>query len=104
MANIAYVASLPDCDFCKHDDGVSKPAEYDAKTIYGPWANMCGAHFVERGTGTLGTGYGQQLVVGERPTATHEETQAKVDEAMRHGTIDDVMEAIGDGDPADYFG
>ena len=52
----AMVAKLPKCDFCAAD------ANYDGKTIVGPWANMCSDHFAEYGIG-LGLGRGQQLVV-----------------------------------------
>ena len=46
------------CDFkCENE------ATVDGKTIYGPWANMCEAHFIEVGVG-LGTGRGQKLNVG----------------------------------------
>lgn len=33
----------PRCDFC------SEPAVYDGKTIMGPWAHMCEAHFNKYG-------------------------------------------------------
>jgi hypothetical protein len=55
------VPSLPDCDL-KHDTAVK--AHYDGKTIHGPWAFMCEAHFQSEGTG-LGTGRGQKLIVAE---------------------------------------
>lgn len=59
MASSTIVASLPDCDFCK--DGT--PAQYDAKTVIGPWAYMCSPHFDVMSVGVLGTGFGQRLVV-----------------------------------------
>lgn len=37
------------CDFC------SKPAIYDAKTRYGPWAYMCAEHFDTRALKLPGT-------------------------------------------------
>lgn len=52
------VASLPKCDAC----GNSTLAHYDCKTVFGPWANLCDAHFSEYGIG-LGLGYGQELVL-----------------------------------------
>lgn len=51
------VASLPRCDFR------SDEANYDGKTVYGPWANMCQSHFEECGMG-LRLGRGQRLLVG----------------------------------------
>ena len=57
----AKVAVLPDCDFCI-EQGVSCAAKYDGKTILGPWAYMCDAHFQRYGVG-LGLGKGQELVL-----------------------------------------
>ncbi len=54
------VIEIPDCDFCK-GKGLKKPALYDGKTVYGPWANMCNRHFEAHGIG-LGLGRGQKLV------------------------------------------
>jgi hypothetical protein len=51
------VSSLPNCDLC------GQQAHYDAKTVMGPWANLCELCFAEYGPGRLGTGYGQRLVV-----------------------------------------
>lgn len=56
------VSRLPDCDFC------NSPAQYDGKTVIGPWANMCEVHFKQYGKG-LGLGKGQKLVLG-RPELT----------------------------------
>jgi len=34
------------CDICHYEDNKhSIPAVYDAKTIYGPWAYVCQAHY-----------------------------------------------------------
>lgn len=64
MRNLTEVAvpELPPCDFCKIDDDKIIPAEYDGKTVMGPWAYMCGAHYSKYGMG-LGTGVGQRLIV-----------------------------------------
>jgi hypothetical protein len=43
-------ARIPDCDICKHEDGVVNPATHDGKTKYGPWAFMCDAHLKSVGT------------------------------------------------------
>lgn len=58
MSDKVTVQSLPSCDMCS--DGSA--AEYDAATAFGPWANMCAAHFQQFGVG-LGTGRGQRLVL-----------------------------------------
>lgn len=54
------VPKLPYCDFC-NDQGKKVEANYDGKTILGPWANMCEEHFKSYGVG-LGLGRGQRLV------------------------------------------
>jgi len=56
MSTSVKVQQLPSCDFC------GQTAHYDAATSFGPWANMCDAHFNEYGLG-LGTGRGQKLEV-----------------------------------------
>ena len=52
------------CDFCRMDSGTSRvEAEYDgATTVNGSWANMCGKHYSQYGTG-LGLGRGQRLIL-----------------------------------------
>lgn len=61
--NKTEVHHLPDCDICEYDAGKpGVPAQYDGKTIHGPWANMCEDHFQTHGTG-LGFGVGQRLIV-----------------------------------------
>lgn len=55
------VASFPMCDICT-DQGISNPAQYDGKTIYGYWANMCGKHHKAIGLG-VGLGIGQKFVI-----------------------------------------
>ena len=42
------------CNFC------DRTAEYDGRTIYGPWAYMCKAHYQMYGVG-LGLGKGQRI-------------------------------------------
>lgn len=58
MSDQVTVQALPRCDMC----GDGSVAEYDGATAFGPWANMCAAHFAQYGTG-LGTGRGQRLVL-----------------------------------------
>jgi hypothetical protein len=51
------VAKLPKCMYCDDD------AHYDAKTIYGFWANMCFKHWkVYAYSKKLGLGIGQNLI------------------------------------------
>lgn len=65
MSEEVKVAVIPDCDICLSESPGQKPnpAEYDAKTVYGPWAYMCMAHWLTHSTGRLGTGYGQRLIL-----------------------------------------
>lgn len=55
------VSELPQCDFCQ------KQASYDGKTVFGPWASMCEAHFKANGVG-VGLGKGQKLILKKEPT------------------------------------
>lgn len=60
----ALVDELPPCDYCKMmGKEPPEPAEYDAMTFTGPWANMCEAHYQRFGIKPLGLGRGQKLVV-----------------------------------------
>lgn len=60
----ALVDKLPDCDFCKMEGKEPpEPAEYDAQTTSGPWANMCESHYQQFGIKPLGLGRGQKLVL-----------------------------------------
>jgi hypothetical protein len=56
MGTFVIVAKLPVCDI----DPAHGAAKYDAKTVRGPWANLCRDCFEELGIG-LGTGRGQEL-------------------------------------------
>jgi len=56
------VEKLPMCDFCRLENGVENPAQYDGRTIYGRWSYMCQMHFRKYGTG-LGLGRGQRLIL-----------------------------------------
>lgn len=60
-SEVKWVGPVPNCDFCSQD-GLKVVSEYDAKTKFGPWANMCERHFKENGFGRLGTGYGQKIL------------------------------------------
>jgi len=52
----AIVPKKPKCDFCNAE------AEFDGRTVLGPWAYMCNLHFGQYGVG-LGLGRGQKLIV-----------------------------------------
>lgn len=62
MSDTVKVSQLPTCDVCKLD-GADTPAAYDGRTVMGPWAYMCEAHWQSHGVGQLGTGSGQRLVL-----------------------------------------
>jgi hypothetical protein len=100
MGDTTYVMNYPSCDICKYEQSRTSEAHYDGRTTSGQWAYMCETHFASRGLG-LGTGKGQRLIVGEKPTM--DERRAKANEAMRKGDLEALEEAIGDGDPADFF-
>ena len=99
----AYVATLPECDIHKYNLGVSGvPAKYDAATTRGSqWASMCEPCWVaNRRYPDLGTGKGQEYVLGEPPAR---DPLAEFAAALTIGDIDAAMEIVGDGDPADFF-
>jgi hypothetical protein len=104
MSTKAYVNHLPDCDIHKYDLGTPGiPAKYDAKTKRGPWASMCQPCWVANAASpNLGTGIGQEYVLQELRPARN--VQADVLAAVHAGDMDAAWEAVGDGDPADYFG
>ena len=58
---IAQVPIFPNCDICLEKHQYSS-AEYDGRTVFGPWAYMCKACFFEVGIG-LGIGKGQKLIL-----------------------------------------
>ena len=60
---VARVDRIPPCDICR-EQGRQRPAQYDGKTVWGPWAYMCEAHWRRYGVG-LGLGKGQRLVHSE---------------------------------------
>lgn len=91
MADKAYVALIPMCDF--HPEHA---AVYDGKTIDGPWANMCEDAFRRYGVG-LGTGLGQRYIVGEKPKA---KPSLREIADMSYDELDDL---VGDGDLLDWI-
>lgn len=54
------VEALPNCDVC------GETAHYDAKTTFGPWANLCEVHFKAHTTQQLGMGFGQKLILATK--------------------------------------
>lgn len=70
LRTLAVVAKLPTCDFCQ-EEGIERPARYDFRTRYGPWANGCAQHYEQhRAHESLGEGQGQYLMRGnEMPDA-----------------------------------
>jgi hypothetical protein len=102
MGDTTYVTKYPSCDICKYEQSRTSEAHYDGRTTSGQWAYMCATHFASRGLG-LGTGKGQRLIVGDKPVDTDEERRRKVRQYINQGDFDAAEEAIGDGDPADFF-
>lgn len=103
MAGQAYVSQLPDCDFCKMS-GVTRKAQYDFKTKDGRWANGCAIHWTNhRASMTLGTGWGQRLVVGEPPERTDDDIRSDLAAAIEAGDYDAMEEALGDRDFAEFM-
>lgn len=84
MSSVAYVATLPKCDFCKNK------ARYDGKTSMGPWANMCPICFGKHGIG-VGTGRGQELLIQEKKEIISEEIKTVTMD------LEDLEEATMDG-------
>ena len=62
MSESVTVDKYPMCDFCRDWMGRATEARYDAKTMGGPWANMCERHFEAHGIG-LGVGRGQRYLL-----------------------------------------
>lgn len=98
MSDTAYIPEARLCDVCKHESNTDVTAEYDARMLSGQWANLCEVHFESRTMGSLGTGRGQRLIVGPKP-----DRETLIRKAMMDGDLDDLMEAVGDGDPAELF-
>lgn len=97
MGDTAYILHPEYCDLCK-SQGLQVQAVYDGKTVHGPWAYMCEEHFGAMGVG-LGTGRGQRLIVGTKPSsgsgitevddedATDETIDSSADEPSSDGTL-----------------
>lgn len=62
MSTQVTMSSLPNCDLCTQE-GKQTPARYDGRTVMGPWAYMCEAHWMSHGCDMLGTGHGQRLIL-----------------------------------------
>lgn len=96
-----HVLSLPDCDLHKYALNMPGiPAKYDKRTRTGQWGYVCEDHFKSDTDGRLGTGYGQELIVGEPPKR---DRLAESRAALEAGDFDAALDAFGDGDPADLL-
>jgi hypothetical protein len=90
-AYIVHERDIPTCNFC------DRKAQYDAKTNQGPWANMCHDHYVmHRAYSTLGTGKGQEYVVGEPPKKSSMREAREFQRAVEAGNFDLAEELLGD--------
>lgn len=95
MSDTAYISKARPCDI----DPSHGDAEYDGRTITGPWANMCESCYLSLGVG-LGTGKGQRLIVGEAPKR---DRQAEFRAAFARGaSLDELDDIVGDGDVSDF--
>lgn len=101
MGNTAMVAALPNCDFCQQLNKETT-AEYDAKTIYGHWANMCGDHFAEYGNG-LGTGRGQKLILKGDPDSIKQYRSAERNDFLTNVVVTAVEGGIGYWSQVDQY-
>lgn len=121
MSDTAYVATLPTCDVI----GCNTQADYDVRTLNGQWANLCQTHFDTMTDGTLGTGYGQRLIVApptpppaepgtvgamlEAKERRAQERQRRADiraemlAAIDAGDFEAAFDACGDEDPIAYL-
>ncbi len=102
MADEAYVTALPTCDIHWHTRNERVSAAYDAKTISGPWANMCADCFQAYGVG-LGTGKGQRLILGTQPAPDPERLRSQILAAISAGDLAMAEDLIGDGDLGEYL-
>lgn len=103
MSDKAYVSVLPTCDIHEYEKGVKGvEAQYDGKTVRGPWANMCEDCFQSHGIG-LGTGRGQRLIVGEKPEESKSDKRSALLAAIESGDFDAAEDIVGDGDIAEYL-
>lgn len=103
MATERYVDTAPMCDIHKFTMGdPNVPAQYDARTSAGQWANMCEPCWLTHSAGGLGTGIGQRLIVGEEPVR---DRAAEVRAAMdrKDVTLSEIEDIVGDGDLADFL-
>lgn len=100
MSEIAYVSSLPPCDFCDDDTR----ATHDVKTLTGQWASVCDKHRVTRAaTMKLGTGLGQRYSLESPPEDSLEDRKLRALQAAEAMDLEGFFDAVGDGDPADFL-
>jgi len=67
MSDSVQVSQVKPCDVCRFEEKMDhpRPAEYDSKTHWGQWANVCKTHWFSHTNQALGTGFGQRLVYPE---------------------------------------
>jgi hypothetical protein len=105
------IYKVADCDLCPGDlDWTPKPgqpgfpAEYDAPTKGGPWANQCAEHFALNGSPQVG----YRLTRDENHPDLRE-NRSKADQrkdlaaAIQSGDFDAAEDIIGDGDIAEWL-
>lgn len=102
MSKKTYISEPKNCDFCPSH--APRTARYDFKTSWGPWANGCEIHWrTNRAHTELGTGYGQELVVGDPPERTDDDIRKEAMAAIIANDFDAFEDAIGDRDPAEFL-
>lgn len=70
MTTEVKVFKIPNCDYCLIK-GREVPAQYDARSVEGPWMAMCHTHWVlHRLFDELGLGKGQKFVHVPAPRET----------------------------------
>lgn len=93
-----YIAAPKACQI----PGCDKQADYDAPTVYGPWANLCDDHLESEGaTGAHSVGF--HFIVGVEPVVTEKEQRAAIKSAIEAGDADLVWDLVGDGDLIDFI-
>jgi hypothetical protein len=106
------VLVLPSCDFCEG------PAEYDAPTLDGPWAFMCGPDKLMFGTPNPGIGSHLVLMTDEEKAidaaiarhpsgaeakAARREKAQLINAAVQSGDWSEVEDLVGDGDISEWI-
>lgn len=101
MGDTAYISHTEYCDLCK-SKGLQVEALYDGKTVHGPWAYMCEEHFGAMGVG-LGTGRGQRLIVGEKPSSEQRSSSQGITEVDDEDETDETIASEANNEPQVNF-